>query len=160
MYQFYLLAQAEQGSAEAFWVLTEQFLPVIFNKVWLLSGSSEETKEIISQGLPLAWAKVGELVKPGAFVYFLSRAIVETALTYLKKRKSPVSFSFYDEEVQKDASPLIEAVFKLNWPERWLIVLRYLENLTLQEIAKLLKLKEEQVSEALAGVLSSLRTRN
>ncbi len=156
MYQYYLLAQAERGNIEAFWILVEQCLPALFNKVWLLSGSTGETKLIMAQGLLVAWSQIQAAAKRGAFQSFISRILAETALKRLKKRKTDIQLDSSDQEVTKEADTLLQSVLQLNAPERRLVVLRYLENLTLQEIAALVGKREEEVSEALGAVLSSL----
>jgi RNA polymerase sigma factor (sigma-70 family) len=156
VYQFYLLAQAEKGNAEAFWILAEHYLPVIFNEVWLLSGSTAETKRMMEQGLLAAWSKIRTMANRGAFQNFLSRTIVETAFSRLRKHKTPLIPGPQDDEIIKEASTPVQAILQLNRLERCLVILRYLENLTLQEIAVLLGKREEQVSEALARILSSL----
>lgn len=156
MYQFYLLAQAEQGNPDAFWVLAEDYLPVIFNKIWLLSGSTRETKEIMNQGLLTAWSRIRTMAKRGAFQNFLSRSMVEAACAHLKKQKTPPQPVSHDEEMIKEAGGLVRKVLQLNRLERWLVVMRYLENFTLREIAAILGKREEQVLEALTRILSSL----
>jgi RNA polymerase sigma-70 factor (ECF subfamily) len=156
MYYECLLALAEQGNFDAFWVLTEHYLNTLFNKSWLLSGRVTETKRIISRGLIKAWTRV-QSGNEHKYPAFISRAIVETALDALNKHgRDEIPEIELDRELAAEGGKLVAWFRQLNPLQRQVVVLRYFENLNLKEIVSILRKKAEQVTAAMMAALLSI----
>jgi DNA-directed RNA polymerase specialized sigma24 family protein len=161
MYHEYLLALAEQGNVEAYWALTEQHLGGIFNKVWFLSGSVDETRRIMRRGLVRACLQLQQERGRGkrSFPAFLSRTVVGTALaTVIGKRGRPgrpLPRSSLDRELEAGSGRLLAWFRQLDRLQRGVVVLRYFEGLGLQEIAAVLGKNEARVGAALLEALQS-----
>jgi RNA polymerase sigma-70 factor (ECF subfamily) len=155
VYHDYLLALAEQGNVEAFWALTEQHLGMVFNKIWFLTGSAEETRRMMKSGLTRAWLQVQLRRGLPSFPAFLSRTMMETAMKQLHRPARQEPLSSLDSELEAEDSRLIDWFHRLRPLQRRVVILRYFESLTLKEIASTLAKSDERVASALMEALDS-----
>jgi RNA polymerase sigma factor (sigma-70 family) len=155
LYHDYLLALTEQGNVEAFWALTEQHLGMVFNKIWFLTGSADETRRMMKSGLVRAWMQVQLTRGLPSFPVFLSRTVIETALAQLNRPARQGPLSSLDRELEAEDSRLIAWFRRLNHLQRRVVILRYFESLTLKEIASVLRKSDERVASALMEALES-----
>ncbi len=154
MYHYYLLAQAEKGNREAFWVLVEQFLPVLYNKAWLLAGGRQDLAlELVVSGLVEAWQRFQGAPAELPFCRFLERTLVKVALGFPGWHKEAAPSSRGDGSGE---AGLVERLIRLEREQRFLVVLRFLGGYQLEELGRTMKMKEEGLREALCAALLAL----
>jgi len=145
-----------KGDHGAFHELMDRYLKPIFNFVRQYSKDSEDTDDITQDAFFKVWRNIGQYKKGRAFKPWLYTIARNTALDYLKKKRS-VSFSNLDDnesdiafaDTLADNEPLPTELFdraaltkdmekkleKLQPDYRSVIILHYNEDMTFEEIA-------------------------
>jgi RNA polymerase sigma-70 factor (ECF subfamily) len=144
----------EEKSLEAFRDLYERYKNKVFGTAFGICGDFAEAADISQEAFFLVHSKIERFSFKSRFSTWVYRLTVNVALEKARSRKKVLSISEMDEEVLKDTGEgVLEAMERgektslvntalghLSPKLRTIIVLRYFQGLTYEEIAHILKI--------------------
>ena len=125
--------------------------------------NKEDAEDILNESVVKALRSINSLRDPEKIKPWFYRIIANTALTHIKGRQKIVYLEYEDMEnldsVTDDYSHLNfnELIEKLDPKYKSIIILRFFENMTIQEVAEVLELNENTVKTRLYKALKMLR---
>lgn len=138
----------------------EQFYRLAYTYV----KNADDAQDIVQESILKAMTSLDSLNNPQYLKTWFCRIVVNTALDFLRKQNK---FSFSDEDVLEDCSyeerdntqtlDLHAALEQLSPNSRSVIVLRYFEDLKLEEIGDVLDINVSTVKTRLYTALKRLR---
>lgn len=159
----------EKEQKRQFLDLYEKHSDELFRYCFFKTGSREQSLEIVQEIFMKVWMSLQNgmvMDNPKAFVYASTR----NAITDWYRKKKPVSLDEMSEEGfdatyevegksfdKLEAERILEKTAKLEEKYREVIILRFVNDLSVTEIAELLGEKENNVSVRLHRALEKLR---
>ena len=147
-----VVARAIQRDHEAFAELYRRFSPRVFRHVYYLVGTKHEADDLTSETFLRAWKAIDRYEDRGLSIeHWLLRIGHNTAAKYLKRRRLVISTGEIDIEADACRSPerVLEssstvaavraAILKLGDTPRQVIIWRFLEDLSYDEVEKILR---------------------
>ena len=167
-----LIEEILGGTLSSYDILMERYQNLIF-KISYSFGKNKENAMDISQNIFLkAYQKLGTLKGQNSFKAWLSRIAYHEGINWTRKHKSNVQFENIEinNEPESEAPSkenellaneyrheLMQSLFTLNTKYRLAIVLRYYQNMSIKEIAGVLKCSEGVVKSMLFRSLQRLK---
>jgi RNA polymerase sigma-70 factor (ECF subfamily) len=161
----------QSGDVAAFEDLFHQYERMVFKNAYLIMGSRDEAEDVLQDVFTSVW-KFRHTFDPekGKLGTWLHRITVNECLKRRRRRPSmaslddvelPDSHSSIEERVQDrlDYDQLIEVLSKLDSKHRAVLVLRYFDELSYDEIAQTVGVPLGTVKSRLNHALKALRTR-
>lgn len=168
-----LLDQARVGSHEAFETLIKHYDKKILRLTFRITGNREDADDALQESFMKAYLNLGLFHGDSRFYTWLARIAVNEALTRLRKHVTHRQVSIEEEPLRRLAvsteTPeqryaraerrrlLSQAVEELDSPLRAVIALRYVEELSNEEIARRLNLSVPAVKSRLMRARMRLR---
>lgn len=164
-----IIGRARSGEVAAFEQLAERYLPDLYRLAAAMVGP-EEARDVTQEALVSAWRELPRLRRADRLEPWLRSILMNRARNVLRtRRRHPtVRLDLTGEGVnQMSVDPLHtvhlrlaaeDALACLRPDERSVIVLHYLADLPLREVARTLGLREGTVKSRLHAALRSLRT--
>jgi RNA polymerase sigma-70 factor (ECF subfamily) len=178
-----LVAEAQEGSAEAFTTLVNQYDRNIYRLALNITGNREDAEDVLQEAFLKAYTNLGRFQGNSRFYTWLVRIAVNEALMKLRKRRSDRTTSL-DEPMKTNDHELLPQEIE-DWddnPEqryaktelqeilaagieglephfRTVFVLRDLENLSTEETAEILGLSIPAMKSRLLRARLRLRAR-
>jgi RNA polymerase sigma-70 factor, ECF subfamily len=164
-----LVLKAKQGNEAAFCRLIEARKADIYKIAFCYVKNKEDALDIVSETVFKAYVSLPKLRQPEYFNTWLTRILINCALTHLKHTRPACSL---DEEAQRveRCSPaelpggaaearldLYRALDKLDDKHKTVVILKYFQDLTLPEVAEILKCPVGTVKTYLHRALKTLR---
>ena len=125
--------------------------------------NDQDCGDAIQETIVKAFSKIQTLKKDNYAKTWLIRILINECHNILRKRKNQVSFEDVEWEIggktreKKDYSELYQAVSSLKEDLRMPIVLYYIEDFSVREIAQILEISEGAVQKRLARARGKLR---
>lgn len=152
-----LIQKAQQGNKEAFGILYKEYFQRIYRYCRVNMYRDELAEDVCQETFVRAWKALPTFTfkHGGTFQAFLYR-IARNLIIDLSRKKKEYSIEYY-EEIQTDENyeeaidrqdsmeKVKRALAKLKDEERQIIILRYFEEISHAEIAKILGIKEGAV---------------
>lgn len=163
-----LIARAQKGDKDAFGQIYNLFYRRIFRYCQFNTGKEEITQDICQDTFLRAWKSLPKFrQKGGSFQAYLFKIARNLIIDWSRKKK-PLPLTNYPEiesevsltesiESQDETKTLKLAIDKLNEKDRQIIILRYFEELTTAEVARVVGLKEGALRVRIHRVLSKLK---
>lgn len=126
------------------------------------AGNSEDAEDIVNDSVIKAMKAINSLKDPKYIKTWFYKIISNTALTHIKKKKRFVHIECPEEVCASSEDDYSEITFNsiienLDVKYRDVLVLRFMENMQLNEIAKILNLNENTVKTRLYTSLKLLK---
>jgi RNA polymerase sigma-70 factor (ECF subfamily) len=147
------------GDDEAFKKLLDKYLKSIYGFIYYLTKDSVQVEDLAQETFVKVWKNLSKFNQEKSFKTWLFAIAKNTALDFLKKKKT-TNFSFFEDEagngglenvaedaiwpdeilVRKDAAREMERALELI-PEKYRVILtlHYQEDFTLREISEILE---------------------
>lgn len=155
---------AQKGDDNAFYELINERKSQLYKIAYAYVKNKEEAMDIVSETVYKAYVSIKKLKEPSLFNTWLTRILINTSVDSLKKNSKIVPL---DENVRidafiisKDNEQIIDlkiAVDRLNGKLKTIIILKYFQDMTLVEIAKILQCPLGTVKTMLHKALRELR---
>ncbi|MCK5839894.1 MAG: sigma-70 family RNA polymerase sigma factor, partial [Bacteroidales bacterium] len=154
-----IIEEVLSGDTNAFGVLVERYQQSIFRMIFRMTGSRVEAEELTQNVFVKAYSNLTQFNPKYKFFSWLYRIAINESLNYLKSRKNisaidvNTSVTHENPEVilhkkeRKEALQL--AIMELSARERRLIVLKYYEEMTYEEISNVTGLSVKKVKSRL-----------
>lgn len=159
-----LIKKAQKGEAEAFGELYDQYLPKIYRFVRVKVSQREEAEDLTHQAFLNAWKNIGQYSPQGhtfgTWLYRIARNVVtdhyrrtstaqeielkETILpAQIKIDTNPAPDELLDEHIRQDR--IFRAIRHLKEGEQDVLIMRFIEDMSIKEVAEVLGKTESAV---------------
>lgn len=157
-----LVRLAQQGDDEAFFRLVTADRVRLFRIALAYMKNEEDALEAVQEATCRAYAKLVKLKEPALFRTWFVRILINCCIDEQKRKRKLLPARRLPESSTNDALPddklrLDAAIAKLAPHFRHIIILKYYQDMTLTEIAKLLDKPEGTVKTWLNKALKGLR---
>jgi len=160
-----LVIKARKGDAMAFGVLAQKYGPRVYGAVLLMVRNPQDAEDIVQEAFLKALRNIGKFRQEASFGTWLQRIAYNLAYDLLRKRreipgsdllllKTPIDPGTPDT---LDRLELMQALAVLSPEMRAVVVLRHGEDLSIQEIADVLKIPTGTVKSRLYNGYRRLR---
>lgn len=149
-----LIKKAQKGDADAYGELYKKYFQKIYRYCKFNTDNNEVAKDICQESFVKAWKKLKDFKTEGnwslqSFLFTIARNLI---IDRVRKKKEyaleqfeelPSEYDLY-EEVDKgqDVQRVREVLSKLEDMDRQIIILRYFEEMSSQEVAAILGIKD------------------
>lgn len=157
-----LVRRAQKGHDAAFLTLFQQYEAYIYRMAYVYVQNENDALDIVQETAYRAFKSIRSLKEPAYFKTWLLKITINSALDLLRKRQVTVAFEDAEiEESYKDQLlleiSLRDLMARLDEAEKTVVLLKYYEDMTFQEIAKLLDIPLGSVKTTLYRALKKLR---
>ena len=175
----YLVAAAKDGDQQAYTELCRRHSQVIFRRVLRITGNTADAEDALQEALLKAYIHIGGFEGRSAFSSWLTRIAINSALTLSRKKRAQPVYSFESgsdvddfklpEPMETSYNPeesciqnaledeFDHAIRYLSPTLRAVVQIRYREDASVSEIAKILGISESAVKSRLLTARSKLR---
>lgn len=159
-----LVKAAQAGNTEAFQELIEQHRERLYRMAFYYVRNDADAEDVVHEAIYKALVSLPRLKQPSYFVTWLTRIVINCALVVLQRRKRtvldgdqavaqlPADASAADERID-----LLDAIRGLELKQRQVILYKYFQDMTIEDIAVLLNLPVGTVKSILHKGLKALR---
>jgi len=155
---------AQKGDDNAFYELISERKGQLYKTAFAYVKNKEEALDIVSDTVYKAYISIKKLKEPSLFNTWLTRILINTSLDCINKSSRAISYkenvSSEAKEILKDDEKIIDlklAVDKLQGKYKTIVILKYFQDMTLMEIAKILQCPLGTVKTNLHKALEELR---
>ncbi len=165
-----LVKKAKDGEVEAFGLLYDHYLPKIYRFVLLKVSYREEAEDLAHQTFLKAWENISHYDSMGySFGSWLYQIARNATIDYYRKSRPQVSIEeaaelpfegdFLQESIDSkiEWKKLTEGIKKLKDTEQDVLVMRFVEDLSLKEVAEILGKSEGAVKLVQHRAIKNLR---
>lgn len=172
-----LVADFLAGDDESFEWLVNQYIKPIYNFLYQFTGDRDSLDDLTQTTFIKAWKNIRKFDQNKSFRVWIYAIAKNTAYDFLKKKKTIPFSSFEDEsgnnrlENVSEEKPWPDEILERKYLEkdlekklqeipdnyRIILVMRYKEDFSLQEISEILKLPYNTVKSQHARALASLK---
>ncbi|MFE7822202.1 sigma-70 family RNA polymerase sigma factor [Priestia megaterium] len=135
----------------------------LYRMAYLYVRNENDALDVVQEAIYKAFISLTSLKEPSYFSTWMTRILINTALDFIKKKKSVVPISpekdFGDEKTEniEDKVDLINAIKRLEEPQRTAIILRYYKDFTVKQIAEILNCPDGTVKTHLHRAIGKLK---
>ena len=164
-----ILKKAQKGDSDAFSMLYKQYLPQIYRFIFLKTGEKELSEDLTSQVFLQAWRNIRKFrIRNNPFSSWLYQIARNLVIDFYRKNKNiysldeSISVENYDQtedNIDKNEQKKIlnEAIKELPEIQQTIIILRFVEGLSDNEISKIVKKREGTVRVIQHRAIKSLK---
>ncbi|MFW6203303.1 MAG: RNA polymerase sigma factor [Marinilabilia sp.] len=167
-----LVEQAMQGRTEAFSVLVDRYRQKVFRTAMGFLHNADDAEDLTQEIFVKAWHALGSFDRKSAFSTWLYRISVNKAINQSRKNKLWAMAGIYeevnnthDEEAADDAitrkeqkEEIKRAINKLNNKQKKAFVLFYYQELSMKEVAEVLKMSQKAAESLVFRARKRLQT--
>jgi len=140
--------------------------PALWRSAWLLTGDAHQAEDLVQTALAKAWPAFDRVSDAGSFEAYVRRVLYTTYVAWWRRRWNAEQPTGDLPEVASDAAThqlaqrhdLSEALKRLTKGQRAVVVLRYFDDLTEAETARVLGCSVGTVKSQTARAMAALRT--
>lgn len=155
---------AQKGNDNAFYELISERKGQLYKTAFAYVKNKEDALDIVSDTVYKAYISIKKLKEPSLFNTWLTRILINTSLDCINKSSRAISYkenvSSEAKEILKDDEKIIDlklSVDKLQGKYKTIVILKYFQDMTLMEIAKILQCPLGTVKTNLHKALEELR---
>lgn len=167
----YMIQSAIAGSSEAFEKLVINYKVHLYKVAYSYVKNKDTALEIIQETTYKAWMNINNLNDYKLFKAWITKILINTSLTYVKKQKkllfiedfidskNPLIYKAKDIQIEEKID-LYKAIDLLKPRYKTIILLRYFEDLKIEDIAYILdtsvntvKTQHKRAKESLSNIL-------
>lgn len=141
-----IVKRAIKGDENAFEQLMNNCKEKLYRTAFAYVKNEEQALDIVQETVYKAYVSIGKLREPKYFNTWMTRILINNALTYIKKnnnivyleQKELINVVGTEEYDQNEKMYIWQAIDSLEAKHRDVIILKYFDDLTITEIAKTL----------------------
>jgi RNA polymerase sigma-70 factor, ECF subfamily len=158
--------KAKRGDDKAFQELVEAEKERLYRMAYLYVKNESDAIDIVYETIYKAYISIKKLKETNYFSTWLTRILINTALDFIKKNKRVIPVEELErygnyKNIEKlhieERMDLVDAIDQLEEKYKTVIILRYYNDLTIKEIAKILNYPEGTVKTNLHRAINQLR---
>ncbi|WLD94297.1 sigma-70 family RNA polymerase sigma factor [Alkalihalobacillus sp. AL-G] len=158
------IKKAKRGNEKAFQELIQDQKNKLFRMAYLYVKNEDDALDIVQDTICKAFISIKQLKDPHYFSTWISRILINAALDFIKKNNRAIPFSDVDG-FRKDQNlrieeklDLLEAIERLEVQYKTVIIFRYYKDLSIKQIAEVLKCPEGTVKTRLHRAINQLKS--
>lgn len=160
------VARAKKGDAEAFQVLIHEEKEKLYKMAFVYMKNEDDALEVFQETLYKAFASIASLKKNDYFTTWITRILINTAIALLNKKQKviPMSNELFENMgdttghlKQEDQLDLLQAMDEIEDKYKTVLLLRFYEDYTVQQIATFLNCPEGTVKTNIRRGLALLK---
>jgi RNA polymerase sigma-70 factor (ECF subfamily) len=159
-----LIERVRRGDGEAYFELVSEFRLRLYRKACSMIASPDDAEDVLQEALITAYRAIDKFRGESSFYTWLYRIVINKCRDFYRSAKTrrednldPATAIISDErigqeknlELSEDASYLIDKINGLDKKYREILVMRYYDDLSYQEIAEVLKINQGTVKSRL-----------
>lgn len=163
-----LALKAINGNAKAYGLLIEHYKEYLYRTAWLLVKNQENALDIVGECILKGFRSIHTLRKPEYFKSWLTRVLINVANSHYKKNPYMVSMDDEENAAVQVAAPeasvsceermdLHQAIDLLPEKQRMVIILKYFDDMKIEEIAYVMRIPGGSVKAYLNRARTNLR---
>lgn len=160
-----LVKKAVGGNQEALLFLVQQEKEKLYRTAFSYVGNETDALDIFQQTVLIAIESIHQLKEPKFFSTWLMKICINTSLNVLQKQKKVILMHDPDLEIfsinletSEEKMDLLNAIYMLEEKYKTVLLLRYYEDLTFEQIAELLEEPIGTVKSKGKRALSKIKT--
>lgn len=159
-----LIQKAQRGNDRAFLTLFHQYEADLYRMAYVYVKDRDDALDVVQEVAYQAFKNIATVREPDYIKTWLIKITINCALNLMKQRQNVIQFqSGFEETLRLSESDvaltltLADVLDKLQEEERSLVVLKYYQDYTFQQISDLLDLPIGTVKSVLYRALAKLR---
>lgn len=165
-----LVAESKKGNIESFITLLSAKQDMLYRIAYTYTRNPYDAEDVLSEATIKAFNKIRQLKEPDKFYKWYTTLLVNLCRARYRRRQKEISGLNYNwqeiviEQVVPDFSAsiedkvLVEEILQsLQHSERDLLVLRFMEDFTVKEIAEIMDVAEGTVKSRLYRILKKIK---
>ncbi|MFF2287316.1 sigma-70 family RNA polymerase sigma factor [Peribacillus butanolivorans] len=158
------IKKAKRGNEKAFQELIQDEKNKLFRMAYLYVKNEDDALDIVQDTIYKAFISIKQLKDPHYFTTWISRILINTALDFIKKNNRMIPFSDFDgyhngeNLLIEEKLDLVEAIERLEVQYKTVIIFRYYKDLSIKQIAEILKCPEGTVKTRLHRAINQLKS--
>jgi RNA polymerase sigma-70 factor (TIGR02954 family) len=157
-----LVKAAQKGDAEAFYRLILCYKDNLYNIAYCYLKSEQDTLECIQEVTYRSYLKINKLKNPKYFSTWITKILINYCIDEQKRKMKIVNIEEYPIANDKnnnnvDKLTLEDAIEKLEPKYKEVIILKYIQDMTIIEISKIMECPEGTIKTWLSRALKQLR---
>jgi RNA polymerase sigma-70 factor, ECF subfamily len=158
------IKKAKRGNEKAFQELIQDEKNKLFRMAYLYVKNENDALDIVQDTIYKAFISIKQLKDPHYFSTWISRILINTALDFIKKNNRAIPFSDVDgfrndqNLLIEEKLDLLDAIERLEVQYKTLIIFRYYKDLSIKQIAEILKCPEGTVKTRLHRAINQLKS--
>lgn len=158
----YLVSQSKKGDKNAFSLLIEIYEDRLYKTAWGMLQDSEDASDALQNCVLKAYLSMNSLRNDLYFKYWINRILINSCCDILRHRKKVIYMQDVDgigvfDAYDDSTLDVRDAMGKLEEKYRWILSLRYYEDLSYEEISETLSCPIGTVKSRLNFALKKLR---
>lgn len=157
--------KAVNGDGESFYKLLQPIKDILYKVAFTYVENEEDALDCVHESIIKAIKSLKKLKEPQYFNTWMTRITINTCKDYIKKNKKVTLVDIndyenvlYENEVKNDhMEDITMALKKLKEDEKDLIVMRYLEDMSLKEISEKSNVPLGTIKSKISRTLKKLR---
>jgi RNA polymerase sigma-70 factor (TIGR02954 family) len=157
-----LVKAAQKGDTEAFYKLILTYKDKLYNIAYCYLKSEQDTLECIQEVTYRSYLKINKLKNPKYFSTWITKILINYCIDEQKRKMKIVNIEEYPIANDKnnnnvDKLTLEDAIEKLEPNYKEVIILKYIQDMTVIEISKIMECPEGTIKTWLSRALKQLR---
>lgn len=161
-----LVRKAKRGDGNAFWELIEHKKSSLYRMAFWYAKNESAAMDIVSESVYKAYVSLPKLKNNDFFHTWLTRILIHCAYDYLKKNNlvsltrteyPAIADGDYKSDKAETIMDLYNALNTLDEKHRAVVVLKYLEDMTINQVSEILAMPSGTVKTYLHRALLHLR---
>ena len=141
-----LVNRAKKGDESAFLELINHKKTTLYKTAYSYTKNENDALDVVSETVYKAFVSINKIKNPEFFNTWLTRILINTAINHVKKNSkvvfiedSPELREPYDESKPEEYMDLFTAIDRLDGKYKTVVVLKYLQDMTINEIAQVME---------------------
>lgn len=150
--EIHLVKKAIKGNPSAYGKLIHQYQNYLYKTAFLYVKNEDSALDIVQESILKGYESIHKLKHPQYFKTWITKILINYAITMLKKRSSilpvetiEITSKSYVQPMLEEKIDLYEAIDNLSEMHKTVIILKYFNELKINEISSLMNIPEGSV---------------
>jgi RNA polymerase sigma-70 factor (ECF subfamily) len=155
---------AQKGDDNVFYELMDERKKTLYITAYTYVKNKDDALDIVHDTVLKAYTNIKKLKEPQFFNTWLTRILINCSIDFIRKNNKVVSLeettslqAAINQDFNEQSIDLFNAISKLNEKSKTIVILKYFQDMTLTEIADMLKSPLGTVKSNLHKALKELR---
>ncbi|MBY0223217.1 MULTISPECIES: sigma-70 family RNA polymerase sigma factor [Sporosarcina] len=161
-----LLKKAQKGNDQAFLTLIDQEKEKLYRIAFTYVKNETDALDIVQETIYKAYTSISSLKEPAYFSTWLTRILINSSLDFIRKNNKVIPIEqeslerieSHQTAFSEDKLDLLNAIDQLEEKYKTAVLLRFYQDLSVKQIAKILECPEGTVKTNLHRAINKLRT--
>ncbi|WP_243140792.1 sigma-70 family RNA polymerase sigma factor [Candidatus Galacturonibacter soehngenii] len=150
--ELHLVKKAMKGNPKAYGNLIHYYQDYLYKTAFLYVKDEDSALDIVQESILKGYESIRKLKHPQFFKTWITKILINNSLTVLKRRNSTISIETIEDITKSYLQPMLEekldlyeAIDNLSEIYKTIIILKYFNDLKINEISSLMNIPEGSV---------------